>query len=73
MKDPKRLAPLFLGDRNDLETRWLEYAPSGQQAFDTYTELLTMWSARVDDAPEPRDIRPWFTRRYWSRQDSVLT
>jgi dipeptidase len=73
MKDPKRLAPLFLGDRNDLETRWLEYAPSGQQAFDTYTELLTTWSARVDDVPKPRDIRPWFTRRYWSRQDSALS
>ena len=72
MKDPESLAPLFLGDRNDLEARWLEYAPSGQQAFDTYTELLAMWSARFDDAPEPRDIRPWFTRRYWSRQDSAL-
>jgi len=73
MKDPESLAPLFLGDRNEFEARWLADPPTGQEAFDEHAELLTTWSARVADASPVKDIRPWFTRRYWSKQESALT
>ena len=73
MKDPAALAPLFLTDRNAVESRWIIDPPTGQQAFDEHAELLGTWSARVAAAPESTDTRPWFTRRYWSKQESALT
>ena len=73
MKNPETMAPLFLEDRNEVESRWLTEPQTGQQAFDDHASLLSVWSARVADAPEPDDIRPWFARRYWSKQESALT
>ena len=73
MKDPATLAPLFLRDRNEVEARWLIDPPPGQQAFDEHADLLNTWSTRVEAVPEPTDTRPWFTRRYWSKQESALT
>jgi hypothetical protein len=73
MKDPESLAPLFLPDRDEVESRWLIDPPTGQQAFDEHADLLGIWSARVAAASEPTDTRPWFTRRYWSKQESALT
>jgi len=73
MKDPATLAPLFLDNRDAVEARWLADPPPGQQAFDEHADLLTTWSSRVADAPESDDTRPWFTRRYWSKRDAVLT
>jgi len=72
MKDPETLAPLFLEDRDEVESRWLAEPPAGQQAFDDHASLLSEWSTRVANAPEPDDTRPWFARRYWSKQESAL-
>ena len=73
MRDPATLAPLFLNDRNGVEAHWLADPPTGQQAFDEHADLLDSWSARVAAAPESIDTRPWFARRYWSKQESALT
>lgn len=72
MKDPEALAPLFLPDRDTVESHWLFDPPSGQAAFNEHAALLAAWSAMVDDAPEPKDSRPWYARRYWSTRETAL-
>lgn len=68
MQDPERLASLFLAERDKTEARWLEHRPSGQEAFDEGSALLDEWAERVARAAGSRDVRPWYTRRYWSKR-----
>lgn len=72
MRDPERLAPLFLAERDELEARWLGQAPSSEEAFSTARQRLTDWSKRVEHAwhrTGRRDARPFWARRYWASRD----
>lgn len=71
MRDPATLAPLFTRDRDNIEGDWWHEPPSGQVAFDRGSELLDDWSARVADTAIAGDVRPWYTRRYWSKQEAA--
>lgn len=70
MRDPARLAPLFLAERDLLEARWL--AEDGANAAAAWREsraALEAWIARVDAAArDVVDVRPWAARRYWARR-----
>jgi secernin len=68
MQDPARLAPLFLPERDEIEARWLQHPPPGQEAFDAASTLLDGWAERVAHAEGGRDVRPWYARRYWSKR-----
>ncbi|MBI2795282.1 MAG: C69 family dipeptidase [Gemmatimonadetes bacterium] len=67
MKDPARLAPLFVAERDALEARWL--AGDGDGAAQAWAEAraaLAAWTVRVEAAsPGRRDRRPWAARHYW--------
>jgi dipeptidase len=69
MRDPRRMAPLFLDDRDAVEARWRRDAPSGQEAFDLGSALLDDWADRVATANDDTDVRPIWARRYWARRD----
>lgn len=71
MRDPERLAPLFLRDRDEVEQRWLIEPPPGQTAFDEGSDLLHHWSNRISGAPDPVDTRPRWARRYWAKRDEM--
>jgi len=71
MRDPERLAALFLDDRDAVEHRWLADPPSGRRAFDEGSELLRRWSNRVAGATEPADTRPPWARRYWAKRNRM--
>jgi secernin len=63
MKDPERLAPLFLSERDALEARLLSTSDV-QSAWNEAREALDRWIAKVSPRAG-RDVRPWATRRYW--------
>jgi dipeptidase len=69
MRDPARLAPLFLADRDALEAEFFLEKRSSSEAFQMARAALTEWTARVEDALEKegakKDVRPFFARRYW--------
>jgi len=71
MRDPERLAPLFLAERDAAERRWLASPPPPAAAFAEHRRLLDRWSAQVDEAmgPERRDTRPLWARSYWRRRE----
>lgn len=68
MQKPQNLAPLFLPDRDEVETEWLRNRPPGQLAFDEGSVLLDAWAMLVAAQKEGPDNRPWYTRRYWNKR-----
>jgi secernin len=68
MKDPERLAPLFLEERDALEARFLAEGPSSAEAWKTWLARLAEWVARVEAVENVRDVRPWAVRRYWKKR-----
>ena len=68
MRNPERLMPLFAGERDAVETRWLAEPPEPVHAFSEGDRLLARWTARVA-AEEAQDSRPWWARRYWSARN----
>ena len=68
MQNPKRLAPVFIDERDKIEAGWLRNPPSGQQAFDEGSVLLDAWASLVAAVAEGPDTRPWYARRYWSKR-----
>ncbi|MEN8234972.1 MAG: C69 family dipeptidase [Actinomycetota bacterium] len=69
MRSPKRLAPIFLDERDVVEARWLADPPTGQAAFDEGSRLLSKWSAAVAEADDGTDVRPVWARQYWAKRD----
>ncbi len=74
MRDPARLAPLFLADRDAIEARFLagrvDDVKVVQAAWDEAQEVLVEWTARVAAAAKEtggNDRRPWWVRRYWKK------
>ncbi|MDJ0786807.1 MAG: peptidase U34 [Myxococcota bacterium] len=71
MRDPDRLLPLFSGERDALEARWLADPPAAAEAFAEADRQLARWTARVERAAHAaRDIRPAHVRRYWEKRDA---
>jgi dipeptidase len=68
MRNPARLRPLFAGERDAVEARWLRSPPAPGQAFAEGDLLLAEWALRVSHA-NSRDRRPGYARRYWHRRD----
>lgn len=66
--DPARLGALFTGERDEVEARWLESPPSSREAFAEGDRLLDKWTRQVAGTAG-RDVRPFWTRRYWKIRD----
>jgi len=69
MRDPDRLADLFLAERDVTEHRWLADRPDGQTAFDEGSGLLARWASTVAAADRGKDVRPIWVRNYWKKRD----
>ena len=68
MKDPERLAPLFLAERDAMEARFLAEGCESAGAWREAGAALGEWVARVEAQKEVRDVRPWAARRYWAKR-----
>lgn len=60
-RNPVGYLPLYAGDRDDLEARWLASPPTSREAFDEGDRRLADWAARLKTL-EPRDLRPPWAR-----------
>ena len=69
MRDPLRLAELYLRERDEVESAWLAKPPQPGAAFVAAQSLEERWTAEVL-ARAGRDTRPRFVRAYWSRCDA---
>jgi dipeptidase len=69
MREPDRLANLFLAERDVVETRWLADPPESQAAFDEGSALLDRLASKVTAADAGNDVRPPWARRYWEKRD----
>ncbi len=72
MKDPARLRPLFIPERDAVEARWIASPPAAQAAFDEASALLNKWTRLVSEQTV-RDTRPVWTRRYWAKRDRMAS
>jgi hypothetical protein len=69
MRDPERLGPLFLAERDEIESAWLADPPDSQAAFAEADRLLVHWTAAVL-AASAADTRPRFVQRYWRKRNA---
>jgi dipeptidase len=67
MKDPAKLAPLFLAERDALEARAFSSGVDAQALWTEARAAEERWSAAVRAKSSP-DARPWAARRYWSHR-----
>ncbi len=72
LRDPARLAPLFLAERDAVEARWLASPPEPREAWAEGDRLLSKWTAVVEASDGVRDVRPAWTRRYWRARERGL-
>jgi len=68
MRNPAMLRPLFIPERDEIQSAWLTRPPSPEDAFATGDEFLRRATISVAASPTP-DTRPLFVRRYWARRD----
>jgi dipeptidase len=68
MRDPARLRPLFIEERDDMQRAWLESPPESAAAFAEADELLAKWTGAVAQV-ECRDVRPVWTQAYWKKRN----
>jgi len=68
LRDPARLGPLFLPERDEIEARWLRDAPEPAAAFAHWEEALSRWVDEVE-AATGGDVRPRSVRRYWTKRN----
>ncbi|MEA2023383.1 MAG: C69 family dipeptidase [Actinomycetota bacterium] len=71
MRDPDRLAKLFLPERDAIESLWFTDPPEGQAAFDEGSTLLDDWASTVAAVEDDTDVRPIWAKRYWEKRDRV--
>jgi len=67
--DPERLRPLFIEDRDQVQSEWLENPPEPADAFAQADDLLTQWTERVAAHPVA-DTRPAWAKRYWDKRNT---
>ncbi|HVU87525.1 MAG TPA: hypothetical protein VHD36_09395 [Pirellulales bacterium] len=68
IRDPGRLPPFFVPERDELESAWLASPPAPVAAFAAADEFLTRSVERIK-AHTSRDTRPLFVRRYWAKRN----
>lgn len=68
MRDPERLLPRFMAQRDEVESAWFASPPVPSDAFATADDLTARWTADVATVPVD-DTRPAFVRRYWRVRD----
>ncbi len=64
LTDPEHLLPLFVAERDAVESRWLATPPEPADAFTEADQLLERWTDAVWGT-EIGDTRPAWARRYW--------
>ncbi len=69
LRDPGRLRPLFVTERDAIEARWQATAPEPAAAFAEGDRALAEWTARVA-AVAGVDRRPRAVRKYWRLRDA---
>jgi secernin len=69
VRDPARLLPRYLAERDDLERAWFAAPPPPQTAVDEVARRRERWRSRVERDGPHRDTRPAWVRRYWSLRD----
>jgi secernin len=69
LANPAALMPIFQQQRDELEARWLDETPDPRAAFARGDTLVTEWSEKVA-AIEPKDVRPFWVRRYWHTRNA---
>jgi len=65
MRDPERLVPDLLAERDAIEAAWWIEPPEPAAAFTAHGELLSRHLARIESGAPPHDRRPAWARRYW--------
>jgi hypothetical protein len=70
MKDPARLAPLFLTERDALEARAFAAGADAQSLWTEARAAVERWTSLVLAQPGT-DTRPWAARRYWAARRSA--
>jgi dipeptidase len=68
IRDPERLLPTLVGDRDDLERSWTNHRPGTAEAFAAANDLEQAWTQRTAGS-HGADRRPWLVRRYWRTRD----
>jgi len=58
LRDPERLLPTVVGDRDDLERSWTSHRPPAAEAFAAANDLEQAWTQRAV-GPHGTDRRPW--------------
>jgi secernin len=69
LRDPERLRPLFIAERDALEARWQATVPEPAAAFAEGDRALADWTARIA-AVAGIDRRPRAARKYWRLRDA---
>jgi secernin len=69
LRDPDRLRPLFIAERDGIEARWQAVPPEPAAAFAEGDRALANWTARVA-AAAGFDTRPLAVRRFWRTRDA---
>ena len=69
MTDPAELMPLFMEERDAVETRWFGAETDSAAAFAEADRLLDAWRRRLAGHSR-RDLRPAWVRRYWRVRDA---
>jgi len=67
MRNPTELCPLFVPQRDEVQTRWLDDPPDGRDAFAQADDLLHRWTEAVSSHPVS-DVRPAWVRAHWAKQ-----
>jgi secernin len=69
LRDPERLLPRFVAERDAVERRWVADPPDAVAAFAAADELTAAWRERVTSVVSG-DVRPPYVRRYWRIRDA---
>ena len=70
MRDPARLWPLFVPQRDRLEQRWIADPPDPEEALVEADRWLNEAIAKVEAEPAA-DTRPFWVRRYWAKRNRL--
>jgi dipeptidase len=68
LRDPARLGPLFIPERDAIEAAWRDSPPEPIAAFAEGDRVLAEWTERVV-AERAVDARPRAVQRYWRIRD----
>jgi dipeptidase len=64
LRNPRRAG--FVAERDEVQRQWLADPPASASAFREADALVARWTQELG---LPRDVRPWWVRRYWLERD----